>query len=154
MKNGNTIRQKTALFAGIFFLLCNIVFIFVSQADEITIIGNKDVPVNSLNINEIRSIFLGEKIKWDNTKKITFVILKTKTHENFLRKYLGTTPAQYRNYWRKMVFTGKSKSPRALENPGELIDYISDTSGSVSYIHSGDYNNKVKNISVEKGAYK
>ncbi len=154
MKNGNTIRQKIALFVGIFFLLHNIVFISVSRADEVAIIGNKDVPVNSLNTNDIRSIFLGEKIKWDNTQKITFVILKSKTHDNFLREYIGSTPAQYRNYWRKMVFTGKSRSPRAFKTPGKLIDYISGTSGSVGYINPDDYNDKIKIIPVEKGAYK
>ena len=154
MKNKNTIRRKTALLAVIFFLLHNIVFIFVSWADEISVIGNKDVVVNSLNINEIRSIFLGEKIKWDNDQKIIFVILKNKIHEDFLGQYIGTAPAQYRNYWRKMVFTGKSRSPRAFKSTEKLIDYISGTSGSIGYIHPDDYNDKVKIISVEKDAYK
>lgn len=152
MRSRITTRQMALLFLGMFFLLQNIVF--VSWAGEIIIIGNRDVPVSSLDISEIRSIFLGEKVKWDNNRKITFVILKTEAHEDFLSKYIRSTAAQYRNYWRRMVFTGKSRSPRSFKSPGRLLDYIANTSGSVSYIPSKAYRDKVKIILVNKEAEK
>ncbi|GEM_PF-1967289 len=125
----------------------------LSQAGDILIIANKEVPASVLSKNEIRSIFLGEKIRWDDDRKMTFVILKTKEHDEFLRAYIGNTAAQYLNYWKKMVFTGKSKSPKAFDTPEKLLDYVAETEGSVGYIpseaYSDAYNDKVKIISVK-----
>jgi len=138
-----------SIFTGISFLLANCISANLSTAGDIMIIGNKDVPVSELSINEIRSIFLGEKVKWSNDQAIIFVILKTDLHDAFLKEYVGNTASQYRNYWRKMVFTGKSKSPKSFNTPEELIGYVSDTGGAIGYIPSEAYQDKVKNISVK-----
>jgi len=146
IRSGQTAGKAAAFFSLLFQL---IVFISFANAEDVLIIANKDVPADSLSKNEIRSIFLGEKIKWDNDSKITFVILKTEDYEGFLREYLGNTAAQYLNYWKKMVFTGKSKSPKSFKDTESLIGYIAETGGSVGYLPSSAYNDKVKIISVK-----
>lgn len=140
-----TRRIVTLLFLVLVCLIC----ISVSYAADVLIIANKDVPADVLSKNEIRSIFLGEKTMWGKNRKITFVILKTAEHEMFLREYLGNTAAQYLNYWKKMVFTGKSKSPKAFRTAEKLINYVSEKTGTIGYIPSGAYNDKVKTISVK-----
>ncbi len=149
MKNRTRIRQTAVLAVTTFLLLQLVVFVQVSEAGDILIIANKDVSASALNRNEIRSIFLGEKIRWDDDRKMTFVILKTKEHDEFLSAYIGNTAAQYLNYWKKMVFTGKSKSPKAFDSPEKLLDYVAETQGAVGYIPSEAYNEKVKIISIK-----
>lgn len=123
-------------------------FIAASGSGDIVIVCSKDVPVNSLTKDEVKSIFLGEKVKWDDSHKITFVLLMTETHDRFLEKYLGTNPAQYLQYWKKMIFTGKAGSPKSFKEPDKLIEYIAGTEGAVGYVPSEAYNDKVKTISV------
>lgn len=147
MKNNILIRKAAMIFTGLLFLLQSAVFAPFSRAGDILIIANKDVPVSSLSNNEIKRIFLGQKVRWDDNRIITFVILKTEAHKDFLSRYIGNTPAQYRNYWKKMVFTGKSKSPKSFKKEDELIDYIANTSGAVGYIPAHVYQDKVKIIS-------
>jgi ABC-type phosphate transport system substrate-binding protein len=143
-------RRRAGKAAMFFSLLLQLIFFpSLSNAQDVIIIANKDVPVDSLSRNEIKSIFLGEKIKWDNDRKITFVILKTEAHDVFLKEYIGNTAAQYLNYWKKMVFTGKSKSPKSFKDTESLIDYIAETGGAVSYLPASAYNDKVKIISVK-----
>ncbi|OQX09777.1 MAG: hypothetical protein BWK80_46495 [Desulfobacteraceae bacterium IS3] len=146
IRSGQTAGKAAAIFSLLFQL---IVFISFSSAEDVLIIANKDVPVDSLSKNEIRGIFLGEKIKWDNDSKITFVILKTEVHDLFLKEYLGNTAAQYQNYWKKMVFTGKSKSPKSFKDAESLMDYVAETGGAVAYLPASAYNDKVKIISVK-----
>lgn len=146
MKNKMRIRQRAVI---LFLLLQHFAFAPLSQAGDILIIANKEVSASALSKDEIRSIFLGEKIRWDNDQKMIFVILKTKEHDDFLKAYIGNTAAQYLNYWKKMVFTGKSKSPKAFDSPEQLLDYVAETQGSVGYIPSEAYNEKVKIISVK-----
>ncbi|OQX21899.1 MAG: hypothetical protein BWK80_31910 [Desulfobacteraceae bacterium IS3] len=150
MKNKMRIWQ---LALTMFLLLQHLAFVPLSEAGEILIIAHKGVSAGELSKNEIKSIFLGEKIRWDDDRKMTFVILKTKEHDEFLRAYIGNTAAQYLNYWKKMVFTGKSKSPKAFDTPEKLLEYVAETDGSVGYIpseaYSEAYNDKVKIISVK-----
>ncbi len=138
--------------AGIFFLLLILLFVPLCGADEILVIGSKDLPSDAVSRDEIRNIFLGEKVKWDNGEKIIFVLLMTDVHEAFLKQYLGSTPAQYQNYWKKMIFTGKAKSPKSFSSPEKVIEYVSNAGGTVAYIPSADYEkadkDKVKIISV------
>ncbi|MBN2372491.1 substrate-binding domain-containing protein [bacterium] len=150
MKNRISTGIMIVVLTGIFFILQSVSFAGISYVNDIVIIGNKDVPVDSLTAHDIRSIFLGEMIKWRNNQIIIFVISKTKTHEDFLSKYIGNTAAQYRNYWRKMVFTGKSRSPRSFETDEEILDHVANTSGAIGYIPSGIYSDKVKIISIER----
>lgn len=150
MKNRMRIVPLVILFMGISLLLMHINSVCLSYVNNILIIGNWDLPVDALSRDEIKSIFLGEKIMWDNGKKITFVILKTKMHEVFLKEFIGNTESQYRNYWRKLVFTGKSRSPRSFESEEDMIEYIANSSGAIGYIPSEAYTDKVKIISVRQ----
>lgn len=138
--------------AGIFFLLLILLFVPLCGADEILIIGSKDIPADAVSRDEIRNIFLGEKVKWDSGEKITFVLLMTEVHEAFLKQYLGSTAAQYQNYWKKMIFTGKAKSPKSFSSPEKLIEYVGSSGGSIAYIPSAEADkadkDKVKIISV------
>lgn len=148
-------KQKTknrwvaaAVIIGIFFLFQIAIFSKV-RAGDLVIIGSKDVPIDSLSRDEIKSIFLGEKVKWDKGGEITFVLLSTEVHEEFLKKYLESNSLQYRQYWKKMIFTGRAKSPKSFDSTEKLIEFISGTSGAVGYIPSEAQNDKVKTISVK-----
>ena len=72
----------------------------------------------------------------------------TEAHEEFLNKFLGTTPMQYRQYWKKMVFTGRSRSSKSFKDPQKMMDYIAQTDGAVGYLPLSAFNDKVKKISV------
>lgn len=143
MKNKTTLGCAAAIIGISFFML-----IAASGPGDIVIVCNKDVPVNSLTKDEVKSIFLGEKVKWDDSHKITFVLLMTETHDRFLEKYIGTNASQYLQYWKKMIFTGKAGSPKSFKEPDKLIEYIAGAEGAVGYIPSEAYNDKVKTISV------
>ena len=149
MKNKTGKTGLAAAIISIILLLGAAVFVHSSQTNDILIIVNKDVPVSSLTAEELKSIFLGEKVKWDDTHSITFVLLMTDIHEDFLKKYLGVNSAQYGQYWKKMIFTGRAKSPKAFNKAEELSDYIANTGGAIGYVPSKALNDKVKTISVK-----
>ncbi len=129
------------VFIGMLFVLLVGVFVHPAFADEqkaeAVIIGNKNIPKSSLSKTDIQNIFLGKKTKLDNTK-ITFVILKSgDVHKSFLKEYLSRTPAQYKKYWKKIVFTGKGKAPKTCKTEEDLIEYVKNTKKAIGYIGSG-----------------
>lgn len=133
------------VFIGIAFVLLVGVFVQPALADEqkadVVIIGNKNIPESSLSKTDIQNIFLGKKTKLDSTK-ITFVMLKSgDVHKSFLKEYLSRTPAQYKKYWKKIVFTGKGKAPKAFKTEEDLIEYVKNTEKAIGYIGSDTVQN-------------
>ncbi len=123
----------------------------VSFADDegIVIIAHKTVAA-SLKKKDIKKIFLGEKTRWDNNEKIEFVVLKDKkTYKKFLKQYVGKTLSQYRNFWKIKVFSGMDRMPKSFKNESDVISYVSETEGSISFVTSKQaYESNVKIISV------
>ncbi len=124
-------------------------FVASSFAGEIILVCNNSVPVGSLDKKEVRRIFLGKEIEWENKDKIVLTILKTtKLHRQFLEKYVGMTPSKYRTYWKQMLFTGKtSSSPEDLANEETLLEYVAETIGAIGYVSADTEIDNVKIIS-------
>ena len=119
-------------------------------AGEIIVVANKNVPVNTLTMDEVKAIFLGEKTKWSNDTKVTFVILKTAEDEKaFLKEYVGKSPSQFKMYWKNQIFTGKGSIPASFDNVNDLIDFVSKTDGAIAYISNDIAVNNVKKMNVE-----
>lgn len=146
-------KRNMILTIGIYlcgmFICTNTIFVVQAFAEEILLVCNKSVPVESLDKKQVRAIFLGKEIEWENKDKIVITILKIKKlHKIFLDKYVGMTPSKYRTYWKQMVFTGKrSSTPEVLETEEQLIEYVAKTDGAIGYVSSNVNTDTVRVIS-------
>ncbi|MCP4348165.1 MAG: hypothetical protein GY795_21900 [Desulfobacterales bacterium] len=146
MKSSMTIRLAVAVFMGTVLIFSNLQ---PAHAGDIVIIGHKNLPVDSLSREEVKKIFLGKKTRWDNNLKITVVTLQTpETHKSFLKDYIRKTPSQFNIYWKKMIFTGKGRTPKSFETVEQILDFVAAAKGAMSYIPIGTDNNKVKIINT------
>jgi len=102
---------------------------------NVIIIGNKNLPFDSLNTSDLKNIFQRKKTMWDDGQKISFAILNSgKTHQQFVRHYIQKTPAQYHRYWKKLVFSGRGVPPISFRNEKSLMAHIALTTGAIGYI--------------------
>ena len=116
-----------------FFLTWAICFVF----PDVLIITNPDTQISSLKKKEIKDIFTGKRTRWNGSGKIIIATLKnSEVHEEFLREFVKKTPSQFRNFWRRKVFTGEGKMPKTFENEASLIEFVARTKGAVGYISS------------------
>ncbi len=99
------------------------------------LIINSQVKEAKLTKAGVASIFLGKKTTYSDKSKVVLATLKEGTpHTGFLKTYLGKTPSQFKNYWKKLVFTGKAKQPKAFKTEKELVEYVGKTKGAIGYI--------------------
>lgn len=144
--------KKRIIIGGILGLFIVLSMLDVRAAEkQLVIIGHKDVA-DSLKKEDIKQIFLGRKTRWANDEKILFVVFAEKeTYTTFLKEYVGKTVFQYKNYWKKQVFTGKGRMPKAFKTSEEVIKYVSSTEGSISFTMSQDVpdDDSVKIIAIE-----
>ncbi len=150
--------KKHFLFENFFskrlFYIVFLILLMISKnhlyAEDFIIIANKNVPVDSLSVVEVKNIFLGNKTKWRNGNKIVFVTLRDGVaHKKFIRTFLKRNPSQFKNYCMRMLFTGKGVIPKSFPTDDTAINYISKNENVIGYIskevNGGD---NIKVISV------
>ncbi len=135
-------------FMGLLFLLSGNFFLRAAHADVI-IICHPAVSADTLSRTEVKKIFLGKKLVWDDGQEIRFVIMKkSDAHEIFVKTYTQKTPSQFRRYWKKLVFTGKGSAPKSFHTEAELIQYVAETASAIGYVASETRPENVKILKI------
>lgn len=129
-------------------VLCFIGVATFSYAEAMVIV-NSGVAEETLSKSDIEKIYTGKKSKWSDGSKIIFAGLKDgATHDSFLDTYVSKSPAKFKAYWKKMVFTGKGKPPKAFDTEEELMAYVAKTSGAIGYVSA--VSGGVKQVTVSE----
>lgn len=121
----------------------------VAAADDVVIIASKDLPVDSIEKDTLKRIYLGQQTTWDDGTKINFAVLNDReTEETFLKKYLNRSSTRYNRYWRTQIFTGKGKLPQSYKSDDEMIKFVNGNKGAIGFVSSKANTNAVKVLSV------
>jgi len=152
MKKGLRIGLLLALCAGIALVQQEVGFSEESVQREIFIIGNRDLPFDTLTRSDVKNIFSMKKTRWQGNFQLNFAILSGgETHNLFVLRYLRKTPAQYRRYWKKLVFSGKGVQPLSFRKEKDLMAHVSLTMGALGYISQQPKRRGVKIIKIIDG---
>ena len=95
-----------------------------------------DCELDSLDEHSIKRIFKGKTRLWGNGNRIILSMIhdpSDKGYQEFLRKYPGMTPRQFRNYWLKKVFSGTGAMPKFLTSKAEVKEFVQENEGSIGY---------------------
>ena len=132
-------------------IICLLLLVAVGGAHaQVIIITNKSVDETQLTKQDIQKIFLGKESQWPDNTKIHVVNLKNDDiHKAFLKEYIGRSATQYKNWWKKMLFTGKGDPPQEFDSVEELVEFVAKTKGAIGYIDTPPANENVKAITVE-----
>ncbi|SCY87378.1 hypothetical protein [Desulfoluna spongiiphila] len=131
-------------------LVASILCLFAGNvsAEQLRVIGNRSVPVASLEQREIRDIYLGKKKVWENGMRVQFVVLgKGATRDAFLNKYLKKNHNTFNRYWKKKVFTGGGQAPKSFGKERDLVEYVEKTKGAIGFVSSAAATDQVKILS-------
>jgi len=144
-RNSNRlINTLLAAVTGIYLLLATTAF-----AANYVVIANKDVPSDSMPRAEIRSIFLGDKVKWENRKYIKISVPESGVVLNEFLQGIGLTNSQFDNQWMKLVFTGKASMPQSFTEMAKIVEYVASHAGAIGVVAAGQGNGSVKTISIK-----
>jgi ABC-type phosphate transport system substrate-binding protein len=132
------------VFGGILWLTATVF------AANYVIIANKGVSEDSLSKTELRAMFLGEKIKWENKKYIKLAIpVEGDAYREFLQEVVLKTPSQYDNHWMKQVYSGKASVPQSFSDPSKLVEFVVSHPGAIGIVEAGQSDRSVKTISIK-----
>lgn len=95
-----------------------------------------DCDIESLDKYTIKRIFKGKTRLWENGNRIILSLIhdpSDKDYLDFLQKYPGMTPRQFRNYWLKKVFSGTGAMPKFMKSKAEVKEFVQENEGSIGY---------------------
>lgn len=117
------------------FLLCAILS-FTSKVahSQIAIIVNKNNPVDELSLDELKSIFLGNDMYFDNDMPIVVCEFEPDKNDFCLKTYKFSAK-RMTQHWFKRIFSGAvARPPKSFKSKDSLIDFVSENEQAIGYI--------------------
>ncbi len=100
-----------------------------------TVIVNAGLGVSEVAKDDLTGMFEGKKGNWPSGAKVVLVTQPDAAiHEGFLKAYVGKSPSQFANAWKKIVFTGKASAPVSAKSDAEVVEAVGKSPGAVGYI--------------------
>lgn len=138
-------RKAVVVLASV--LMVQVFLASVVYADTV-LIGNKDVQESSLSKSDVKQIFLAKK-KTLAGGAVKIAIQKDRNvNSDFLSTYINKSESQFSRYYKKLVFTGRGKSPKKVKNDAAMNVYVAKTSGAIGYVSEGAVGSNVKQINI------
>jgi len=123
------------------------------DADPIVIVTRRDLSLDRLSSNSLRSIFALRLRNWPNGTPVKVFTLSDSDpiHERFCREVLGIYGANLRAAWDRVIFTGLAASPNVMPTEGALLDAVAHTPGAIGYARRSEVTDAVKVLYFEQG---
>lgn len=123
--------------------------VMAAQA-EVLIIANKSTAQAALDRQEIKDIFLCNKLYWNETSKITVAtLIEGDTAKSFYSTYLGMNAIQFNGLWNEKLYTGGKPHPKRFKTQKQLVEFVSQTPGSIGFIDSATSHDSVAVVEVK-----
>ncbi len=122
----------------------------LAHAQGVTFVVNPSGADASLSGDDLKSVLLGNKVKWDSGGVIKLAVLSSGTaHDKVMQDYAQRSAAQFDNYWKKLVFTGKGVMPQIAADDAAMIEYVAKTPGALGYVSTSAVGDRVKVLQVK-----
>jgi hypothetical protein len=127
----------------------------MSQApasNAIAIVVHKDLPVDDLSLDELRSIFLADQQFWPDRTRITLLVRAAQSEERtfVLNRIYEMSEAQFRKYWIAKMFRAEvPRGPKIVLSAGMALDLVVAIPGSISFTRADTVTDRVKVVRVD-----
>lgn len=125
--------MKTKTFYILVGLLLSMSMTAVAQDMPLNIIGNPGSVPETMDLNQLRSVLKGEKLRWDNGVAVKIALMKTNTEvgSSTSKKIYNMSGNELNKYFLAQVFQGKVKAPTFFTSKSELESYVARTPGAI-----------------------
>jgi hypothetical protein len=119
---------------------------------ELAVVVNKATTIETISAADLRSMFLGDKTKWPDGKKVTPVQTALESPEGvlLLKVVCKMSDAALKRYYMQAAFTGKDVTqPVNVSSPAALKQFVARTPGAVGCILASDVDATVTVLKVD-----
>jgi ABC-type phosphate transport system substrate-binding protein len=121
----------------------------VAAADFVVVV-NRDNPVDSLDRDEVKKIFLGRKTFWDDGAGIDVILQEEgEVHQNFVLEIVHKSPRQFEMYWKMALFSGTGIPPKQRPDSRGVKAAVAANPKMIGYIDSRQLDDTVKEVRLK-----
>lgn len=116
-------------------------------AEELAVVVGKNSPITQISDHEIEQIFSGQLRSIDGNSLQTLDLPgDDATRITFYQKLMGRSPDQMRSHWARLIFTGKGRPPREVNNSRDMISMIKSSDNLIGYVPVSEAGDNVRII--------
>jgi hypothetical protein len=102
-------------------------------AADLVVVVRADSEIGQLNRDDVINIFLGGYRRLASGKVAEPLDLGQESPV-FYERLTGKTQAEINAYWARLLFTGRTSRPRAVDNPDKLIEILTQNPLAIGYL--------------------
>lgn len=113
---------------------------------------NKSNPVDNISMTELRQIFLAEKSRWSNGRKITIVMREPgrAEREAILRLICRMRDQDFNRHFLNARFTGATlEEPKLLTSADGMLKFVFNAPGAIGYARASEVDSSVKALRID-----
>jgi hypothetical protein len=120
--------------------------------NHLAIIVNRSNPIDNIPYIELQKVFLGERDRWTNGRRVTTVMRERGSPERefVLNALYGMAERDFERHWLQVQFTGEVQSPPKILSSAEgMKRFVFNVSGAIGYLRADELDDSVKVIRVD-----
>ncbi|HEY7545033.1 MAG TPA: hypothetical protein VID27_09135 [Blastocatellia bacterium] len=120
--------------------------------EDLAIIVNKSNTVDNLSLADLRKIFLAERTRWPNGRKVTIVMREQGRAERAaaLRLIYRMREQEFNRYFLNIKFTGETlEEPKLLSSVDGMLKFVFNVPGAIGYVRASEVDSSVKVLRIE-----
>jgi ABC-type phosphate transport system substrate-binding protein len=122
-----------------------------SAAERYTVIVNTDSKLKNISRDELSRIYLGKLTLWESSGTRVAPAMADESSplgQAFLEDVTKKNVDQYRNYWKRQLFSGGGTPPKVYKKASEVVDYVARNPGGIGIVEIGTADSRVRAIEV------
>ncbi len=118
---------------------------------EVVVATSADRPLESLTQTQLADIYLGRQHHLPGGQGVVPIDLAegSKARETFYGRYLGRSQAQIKAHWSKLVFTGRGRPPRSVDDSAAMATFLAQHPKAIGYLDRALVNDNLRVIEIE-----
>lgn len=120
--------------------------------EDLAIIVNKANPVEAMTLAELRDVFLAERSRWPNGRKVTITMLDIGNPERdvVLRTIYRMREADFNRSFLRARFAGETtEEPKLLASPTNMVRFVFNAPGAIGYVRASSLDGSVKVLRID-----
>jgi len=120
--------------------------------EDLAIIVNKANPVDAMTLAELRDVFLAERSRWPNGRKVTITMLDIGNPERevMLRTIYRMREADFNRSFLRARFAGETtEEPKLLASPTNMVRFVFNAPGAIGYVRASSLDGSVKVLRID-----
>lgn len=121
------------------------------QAPAFVVIVNKANPVKTLQIVELRRIFMKESRMWSHAEPMVPVDWEStaEIRQVFSKQVLNRSVREMAEYWVKQSMTQGIAPPSTQRSARAILRFVASVPGAISYVSTADADDTVTIVAIK-----